>query len=99
MRTFLGALAMLFGGVGVMPNASAGFLVYKDETAFLNTGRVVSTETFDEFGVDQVLGGPGVVVDGVTYTSDVPNALWRTHLVGYERSRGAARGSEGNRNP
>ena len=53
-----------------------GVVVFDTESDFLQTGVVVSTETFDEFPVGTVVGAGTTVLDGVTYTSDQPDATW-----------------------
>jgi probable HAF family extracellular repeat protein len=62
--------------------ASAGLIVFDNEADFLAAADVVSTETFDEFPTNTLLGRPSATVDGVTYTAinpppdDIPSPPW-----------------------
>jgi hypothetical protein len=72
----LAVLVLLLFGVGQAPAARADFMVFTDQTAFLGAAPIVSTETFDEFPSNTVLGVGSATVDGVTYTSQDPTAQW-----------------------
>jgi len=51
-------------------------IAFETESTFLQTGLVVSTETFDELPPDTVVGTGTAVLDGITYASDQPLAEW-----------------------
>jgi hypothetical protein len=69
--------ALLVFACLALSSASYGDVqVFDTESNFLQTGLVVSTETFDEFPVDTVLGTGTTVLDGVTYMSSEPTARW-----------------------
>jgi len=69
------ALLLLLAGPGVTPVALGEIIVFTSESAFLASGRVVSTETFDQFPNPTFLGTQTVTVSGITYTS-MPMSRW-----------------------
>jgi hypothetical protein len=66
----------VFGCLALSGASYGDVKVFDAESNFLQTGLVVSTETFDEFPVDTVVGTGTTVLDGVTYTSSEPTASW-----------------------
>jgi len=50
---------------------------FSDAQAFSSSAPVASTETFEEFQTDTAIGVGSVTVDGITYTSFNPSAIWR----------------------
>jgi hypothetical protein len=51
--------------------------MFTDQQSFFQTGQVVSTETFDEFPSDTIIGVGSMTLDGITYTSANPLAQWK----------------------
>jgi hypothetical protein len=51
-------------------------MVFTEELQFFQATSIASTETFDEYPFDSVLGVGAVTIDGVTYASDQPMARW-----------------------
>src|SRR5262249_45283194 len=68
--------SVFWGGWG--RTAYATIIVFTDAQSFLQTGRVVSTETFDELPSNTIIGLGSVSLDGITYTSADPSAQWFT---------------------
>src|SRR5262245_15944979 len=68
--------SVFWGGWG--RTAYATIIAFTDAQSFLQTGRVVSTETFDELPSDTIIGVGSVSLDGITYTSADPSAQWAT---------------------
>jgi len=50
--------------------------VFTDAKSFFQTGKVVSTETFDEFPIDTIIGVGSVTLDEITYTSAKSSTPW-----------------------
>jgi hypothetical protein len=66
----------IFALIALRSTCYGSLVAFETESSFLQTGLVVSTETFDELPPDTVAGTGTAVLDGITYTSDQPLADW-----------------------
>jgi len=65
-------LAALYGGA-----VHGGPIVsFYTPQSFFSSAQVVSTETFDEFQIDTDIGVGSITIDGITYNSPNPSAIW-----------------------
>src|SRR5262245_8671942 len=74
-------LASFLYGAGSPSTAFCEILVFRDQSAFFQAATIVSTENFDQYPTRQILGIGTATVDGVTYTSSDPLALWQIQSV------------------
>jgi hypothetical protein len=70
------AWCLLWGGPWGQTAHAWPIVSFTDPQTFFGTAGVVSTETFDEFPPSTDLGVRSVTLDGVTYTSSNPSAIW-----------------------
>src|SRR5262245_12851599 len=66
----------MFASLALHSTCYGSLIAFETESSFLQTGLVVSTETFDELPSKTVVGTGTAVLDGITYTSDQPLAQW-----------------------
>jgi hypothetical protein len=66
----------IFASMALHSTCYGSLIAFETESGFLQTGLVVSTETFDELPPNTVEGTATAVLDGITYTSDQPLAQW-----------------------
>ena len=77
-RTYLWMVAwclLLEGLWGSIAHAGP-ILMFADPQTFFSAVQVVTTETFDEFRSNTNIGVGSVTLDGITYTSSNPSAIW-----------------------
>ncbi|TMA82593.1 MAG: PEP-CTERM sorting domain-containing protein [Deltaproteobacteria bacterium] len=77
-RTYLWMVAwclLLEGLWGSIAHAGP-ILTFADPQTFFSAVQVVTTETFDEFRSNTNIGVGSVTLDGITYTSSNPSAIW-----------------------
>ena len=67
---------LIFALLALNSTCYGSLIAFDTESSFLQTGLVVSTETFDELPPKTVVGTGTAVLDGITYTSDQPLAEW-----------------------
>jgi hypothetical protein len=66
----------VFASIALHSTCYGSLVAFDTENSFLQTGLVVSTETFDELPPNTVVGTGTAILDGITYTSDQPLAQW-----------------------
>jgi hypothetical protein len=66
----------VFASIALHSLSYGSVVVFDNESSFLMTGLVVSTETFDQLQPNAVMGTGNAVLDGITYTSDQAAAQW-----------------------
>jgi hypothetical protein len=67
---------LLLAGVCEVTAQAAPILSFSSPQTFFSAAQVASTETFDEFQTNTAIGVGTVTVDGITYTSSNPSAIW-----------------------
>jgi hypothetical protein len=76
---------LIFASIALHSTCYGSLIAFETESSFLQTGLVVSTETFDELPPNTVVGTGTAFLDGITYTSNQPLAQWiagiHTHQV------------------
>src|SRR5713226_2724939 len=74
MKHFAVGLAALAVGIGDVSQVSANVIVFTDQASFFGATSVVSTENFDEFPPNTIVGFDTVTIDGVVYLA--PGNSW-----------------------
>src|SRR5260370_16183438 len=64
----------IFASIALHSTCYGSLITFETASIFLQTGLVVSTETFDELPPNTVVGTGTAVLHGITYTSDQPLA-------------------------